>query len=154
MRIHTGSLERHDLEVAARIAGVSLVRDTLHGSNSHAHAYEVILSGSGSRLSQYRDQDVPAATWDEWGIFLAELYQRDPQALVGGAAWPVYADARHFAWATGDRFNDLAPEGQHRNHRWYHVGESAGGVTVNECKCGAIQRQLAYRRTWREFANA
>lgn len=153
MRIHTSQLQRHDLEAAARVAGVTLVRDALHGSKSHAHAYEVILSGSGAQRSQYRSEDVQAATWDEWGIFLGELYRRDPRALVGGAANPVYADAEHFAWATGDRFGDLLPGDQHRNHRWIFIGDSmVGAYTVRACKCEAVQRWLT-RSAWREFAN-
>lgn len=51
------------------------------GSRKREHGYVVRLAGS----SPYRMQRLPdkSATWDEWGIFIAAIYERDPDAVVG-----------------------------------------------------------------------
>lgn len=72
MRIHSNTLTRQDIYEAAREAGVRVTRLEDFGSRSHGHAHEVILSGS-SPFRQMGKQDF-AATWDEWGHFLAFLF--------------------------------------------------------------------------------
>lgn len=51
------------------------------GSRSHERSFSVRLAGS----SPYNMQRLPdkSATWDEWGNFIAELFQRDPSAKIG-----------------------------------------------------------------------
>jgi len=51
------------------------------GSRRRERAYSVRLSGS----SNYRMQRLPdkSATWSEWGIFIAALYDLDPEAIIG-----------------------------------------------------------------------
>lgn len=135
MRIHT-NLPEHELYHAATHAQVSITDYERHGSRKRDHAFDVWLSGSGAHRSQYRAQNVPAATWDEWGIFLATIFQQDPTAIA-----TYYKDAEDFHYQTGGRFRTLQPSEQHRKHRWTFLGEVlTGGVYVSECQCGAVRR--------------
>lgn len=135
MILHT-MLTDGQIYFAADRAGVSLARMIRRGSRKADHAFDVILSGSGARRSQYATQDVPAATWDEWGIFLAEVYRRDDKADA-----TYYSNAVDFHWQTGDRFRTLTPAQQHGLHRWVYEGRAAtGSYSVYECRCGALKR--------------
>src|SRR4051812_4814148 len=99
MRIHGDTISRDELGQAARAAGVTFVRRHWHGSQSRDHAFEVILSGD----SPFRCNGTPdeyAASWDQWGIFLAKIFDLDPTITISR----VYADAAHFHKITGDRF--------------------------------------------------
>jgi hypothetical protein len=138
MRIHT-SAAYGAIYAAAREARV-IVRATEHGSRTHARAFEVQLSdGAGNawrNSGQYgaATWDGNAATWDEWGIFLAHLYGADPGARVGGSLKrPIYADADDFHRVTCDRYRTLTPALQHKRHKW----ERVYGAHRQTCKCGA-----------------
>lgn len=148
MRIHSNFIETDDIRKAARLAGVSFTRFGLHGSRKREAAFDVILSGSSPRR-QNQGEDM-AATWDEWGHFLGTLFALDPHMVT-----PYYADAEHFHWMTGGRFQDFDLSTQHAaGHRWERNGDSVtGSYHVSECKCGAVQRWLS-RGTWAEFAAA
>lgn len=141
MRIHANTLTPAHLQDAAARAGVR-VHWTRHGSRSRAYAYGITLEGSGANTNtgRYGASDTPGATWDEWGIFLAAVFTHDPTVTIPR----VYVNADHFAWATGNRYADLVPGGQHRRHRWDYSGDSVtGSYYVNACKgCGAIRRGL------------
>lgn len=144
MRIHTDTITHLDIYDAARAAG-SAVDFTAeeHASRTHARAYEVKLTGSSPRRPNTGRRgadwgtDEHAATWDEWGLFLAHLYDVDPDARAGGAKIPVYRNASDFYVKTGDRFDPenpdrVTPATQHRTgHRWTYDG---GRLT---CPCGA-----------------
>lgn len=154
MKIHSNHLGPTDLRNAAERAGVTLTRMVPRGSQSHAHSWDILLSGNGPRRSQYGgDQEAPAATWDEWGMFLAELYRRDPEALCGTRSYPTYANAAHFSWITDNRFDDLKPDDQHRLHRWEFQGLSVtGSYALKRCRlCPAVVRRL-HDMSWAEFA--
>ena len=63
------------------------------GSRKRERAYSVRLSGSGKRpMVNLPDK---SATWDEWGIFIAALYEIDPHAIVG-----VYTGRNNFIEVT------------------------------------------------------
>lgn len=51
------------------------------GSRSRARRFSVRLSGS----SRYAMRSLPdkSPTWDEWGIFLAAIFELDPHAVCG-----------------------------------------------------------------------
>lgn len=139
MRIHT-SLTEQDMRDAARLAGVQFERLAQHGSRSRDHAFDFILTGSSGRRGNFGG-DYEAATWDEWGIVLGELFRRDPNAHCGKNS---YESGEHFRWVTGGRFDTLTPADQHRNHKWEYSGVVVtGSYHVAECSCGAIQRWLA-----------
>lgn len=163
MRIHTNTLTPADLTAAAERAGRAVTMTySQYGSRSHARAYDVTLRGSSSRRpnsgngGRFRDDDPNAphehaATWDEWGMFLGELFRRDPGAVVPR----VYESADHFRWATDGRFDALTPDRQHgrAGHRWEPMGTAASGTYyVHECKtCDARTRNVAFGHTWAEI---
>lgn len=154
MRIHTDTLTPSDLYAAARRAGSAVdVTFTVHGSRSRAVAYGVTLTGSSSRRPNGGNRgavsDAYAATWDEWGMFLGELFRRDPNAVVPS----VYESGEHYRWSTDGRFDALTPDRQHERagHRWEHEGTVATGTYhVSTCKCGARMRRVAWGHTWDE----
>jgi hypothetical protein len=129
VKIHT-SLDRTDLIYAAHLAGVRFERLTQSGSRTHARKFDVILSGSSGRRASF-GADHESATWDEWGIFLGCLFDHDPQARAAD----TYRDRDHFRWSTGNRYDNLTPDRQHRNHRW-----QVGARYVQTCPCGAVRR--------------
>lgn len=93
-----------------------------HGSRSRKGAVELRLEGNGGhRNSGTNGADTyeQAATWDEWGVVLAHIFEVDPDAIMGSAKRPTYADARHFHIVTAERFGDLElPEDTHKRHNW------------------------------------
>lgn len=144
MRIHT-RLGRAVLLEAGRRAGVGFHRLERHGSRTHHHAFNVVLSGTGREGGHFGTVDGHAATWDEWGIFLAALYRRDPTARCAGAG--SYESAEHFLWSTNGRYETLTVAEQHRRHTWrYSTDESPPSTyIVHECTCGAVRRWLSGR---------
>lgn len=115
MRIHTDLLTPLDLYTA--IDGMDRVRVdyTTHGSRSRDHAFEVRLTGT----SPYRTMDKQdnAATWDEWGVFMARLFAKDPRAVMNKET------AKAFYVRTGDRFAHLSmPDDTHPRHTWDFIG--------------------------------
>lgn len=161
MRIHT---ELNPLPliqaVNAAVGGtVQIVGHTVHKSHTHARGIELQLSGNGRTGGQYGNAANRSALWDEWGIALAAIFQKDMSARVAG----VYESGEHFAWATGNRFLSFGPTAEmlpvtmltmadvHVKHRWLYDGESVGGAyVVNSCTCGALTRRLISGTTWEE----
>lgn len=133
MRLHTNSLTASDLWAAARIAEVDLELTT-HGSRSRDHAFNVTLRGNSNRrpnTGRSGSADEFAATWDQWGVFLAELFDRD-NTLVAAH----YTDADTFHLMTAGRFENGWPEDAHGDHRF----EYAGIPYTQKCKkCSATQ---------------
>ena len=82
MRIHTDNLSGRDLAVAAATAGAYAFQIEPHGSRKRDHAFEVALTGS-SPYRNGRDPDWKAATWDEWGLFIAALFKLEPTLVAG-----------------------------------------------------------------------
>lgn len=152
MRIHTDQLTEQDIRDAARSAGVGLYRMNRHGSRRRSHAFDVILEGTGRTGTRYgQNLDMIAATWDEWGIFLSELFAADQTLTIPG----VYEDGDHFYWVTNHRFMHLRPTDQHVRHRWGYgaISVTRDYVVVTCQRCDAVQRRLI-RRTWAEFADS
>ena len=134
MRIHSDTLTYNDLAAASQRAVVTFTEADRKGSRKRHHAYEVKLSGD-SPFRQMGNRDEFAATWDQWGIFLGEIFDRDPNATVTG----VYRNAEDFHWKTGDRFHSLTYTASHRRHKWSYVF-STNTTATHQCPCGAIQR--------------
>jgi len=82
MRIHTDKINSGTIYDTARGVGAHAYRVEPHGSRSHSSAYEVNLEGSSPRRTQ-NDRDRYAATYDQWGHFLAALYSVDPSMQAG-----------------------------------------------------------------------
>jgi hypothetical protein len=151
MRIHSDHLDELEIRKAARLAGVSFTRFSLHGSRSRAAGFDVILTGSSPRR-QNQGEDY-AATWDEWGVFLNALFAIDEHAIAGRGG---YESAEHFHWSTGGRYRDFDIADQHRaGHRWQWAGDSAtGSYHMSECGCGAVRRFLMGRQSFADFVAA
>jgi hypothetical protein len=138
MRLHTDILTARQVYAAtAGIDGVD-VELTYHGSRSRDHAFDVHLiaeSRKGRRRSNtgtYGAGYDYAATWDEWGLFFAALFEDDPQMTC----W-AYDGADDFSRSTGGRF-DGEPFTTHDQHRWVY-----SAPYVFTCKCGAIRNHEA-----------
>ncbi len=131
MRIHSNTLHPSDFyKVVRDLPGVH-VDVTKHGSRSHNVAYEVRVTGTSSRRTMAGDDQ--AATWDEWGVFFARIFNLDVHALAGSAKHPAYDGSKDFHRQTGHRFAALViPADTHQQHRWNH-----NGVTLACTKCSA-----------------
>lgn len=133
MKLHTDTITGADIVRAAREAGVTVESQAQVGSRSHDHGFLIYLSGSSRRMSNGRDHY--AATWDEWGAFMAALYRTDPGAMWGSKAYG-YKDAEDFHRQTCERFRDGMPEDAHRQHKWtydYKNSRSWSGNPVYNC---------------------
>lgn len=127
MRLHTSRIASQ-LEIYEATKGLDGVyaEVTAHGSRSKEYAYEVSLEGNGYRKNTglYGAAENFAATWDEWGVVIARLFDLDPDAFWGTAKRPTYANAEDFHRATGERFRSLElPDDTHKQHRWDPIGD-------------------------------
>jgi len=139
MRIHTDIITRGGIPGAGVAAGLypHNLDVSEHGSRTHARAFEVHLTGTSHRRPNNRGtSDDYAATWDEWGMFLADLYRLDPGMMCGNAKHPTYCDADDFDYQTAGRFDTLTPADQHRDHGFRYAGVSC----EQACGCGAVRR--------------
>jgi predicted aminopeptidase len=105
MKIHTDTLRIADLQAALRetgLAGRGVYLDderapAERGSRKRARRidfYLVATDGYGRRWANSGISGAgtdKAATYDEWGVFLAELFERDPEASAN-----YYASRRDF----------------------------------------------------------
>ncbi len=150
MRIHSDKITWSDLSDAARTAGAWFIKQTSHNSRKRSQAFEVALGGDAPHRSQ-ADRDEYAATWDQWGIFLGELYRIDPNLVT-----PYYRDADDFHFQTFNRFREALPlADRHRRHNWEHAGiyrSGRGDVTFFRCRgskgfeCEAEMHRVITRR--------
>jgi hypothetical protein len=101
MKIHTNTLTRRDFEHALP-EGTWLYecREADFGSRTHDRAFQVRLSGS-HKVALSGVVGVKAATYEEWGEFLARLFQFDPAAKCGN-----YKTAEDFNRQTNYAFGD------------------------------------------------
>jgi hypothetical protein len=87
MRIHADYATDTDIRRAARFVAltgqgsVQVESLTKHGSRKRRRAYDVKLTGSNPRRNATNTGQ--AATWDEWGWFLAALYSVDHLIVAG-----------------------------------------------------------------------
>lgn len=113
MRIHSDTLTYYHLTDAAKAAatpedGSVYVDMMMHGSRSRARAFEVGLSGDGTRNKRRRNPGAGnrdrsdldyAATWEAWGRFLAYLFRVDPNMTS-----TYYSDENDFHTKTNGQF--------------------------------------------------
>jgi hypothetical protein len=90
--------------MAARFARADVVKLERHGSRSRDHAFDVKLEGESRRRPNGGSSGVEygsgyAATWDQWGVFLAVLFDLDPNALT-----PYDSGREAFTARTHERF--------------------------------------------------
>jgi hypothetical protein len=97
MRLHLMTATDRDISRAIAYAGnrsgrrVGTIRWDDYTSRSHTTARDVVLTGSARHRSQANREEF-AATYDEWGWFLAFLYSVDPDIKCAG----IYADSDDF----------------------------------------------------------
>lgn len=81
MKIYSDKLTQRDLfEALPREVDIAVL-ETHARPRKRCHGWEVSLTGSSPFRSQMSGQR--AATWDEHGLWMAELYRRDPNAVIG-----------------------------------------------------------------------
>lgn len=121
MRIHSNTLHPSDFyKAVSNLPGVS-VDVSKHGSRARNVAYEIRLTGTSTRRTM--DNSDQAATWDEWGVFFANLFALDAHALAGSVKYPAYDGSSDFHRQTGNRFKALTiPADTHQQHRWEFDG--------------------------------
>jgi hypothetical protein len=90
MRIHSDILTRDDLfaaigAVRADAPDIYLEHASAHGSRSRTRAFEVALRGMGARHTRRPNfgGDGYAATYHDWGYWIAELFAIDHDAVIG-----------------------------------------------------------------------
>lgn len=142
MRIHSDVLTPELVEKATHARGMKGVAASVsvHGSRSRKGALEVKLTGTSARrpnggTSNPKTADGYAATWDEWGMFLAHLLEKDPDAIAG-----PYEGESDFHWQTDWRFEALTAPYQHPNHKWEYSGIPR---EFNCTFCEAVKRHRA-----------
>ena len=147
MRIHSDTLTFADLHDAATIARVQFDRWDYKGSRSRDHAFDVTLTGESNRRPnngtshQTKGSEDFAATWDQWGVFLGVLFDRDPDMLT-----PYYADRADFQFKTNARFTKIGggwdnywPADAHGDHRFQYSGTPG----AQKCtRCTAVRRWM------------
>ena len=129
MRIHSSVLKASDIkDIVREVAGgfVTVEGAEDRGSRKRRGAVELRLSGSSNYKSQ--GGDYKAATWDEWGIVINAIFERDCEAIVG-----QYGSLFTFDNCTQGRFDDLTPANQHKRHKWVYFAPRQF-----ECECGAM----------------
>ena len=134
MRVHSDTLTHADLLDAARISRTAL-SVTAHGSRKRDHAFNVTLRGESKRrpnTGSYGAADEYAATWDQWGVFIAHLFELDHSAEM-----TYYKDAGDFHYRTASRFDGGWPDDAHGDHRFKYDGIPYEQKCV---KCSAVIR--------------
>lgn len=133
MKIHTKA-DEITVRKAAELARVTFDRFEINGSRTSDHGYDVTLFGASERRSNSGGSgagDEHAATWDQWGVFLAAVFDADPDARM-----TYYKDAGDFHYQTSHRFRDGWPEDAHGDHSWDFA--APGAQTCRECS--AVRR--------------
>lgn len=98
MKVRSDIIDGHDIGRASNAAGTHFI-DTNAGYNrgwyipirefkprNRRYGYEFFLSGSSpfaAAHQSYQGGSEKAATWDEWGVVIAALYDIDPDAIIG-----------------------------------------------------------------------
>ncbi len=99
-----------------------------HGSQTHPRAWEIQLGthdkyslpagtvdqrGRRQHVRRYKNSGnqgassgLWAATWHEWGWFIAEIFAADPRARLGNREWG-YQNPADFHAKTGNTFDEL-----------------------------------------------
>lgn len=141
MRIHTDGLTEDDVRDAARQAGVTFDRLREHRSKSHARAFDVTLRGNSNRApnpgSRGNSTSDRAATWDQWGVFLGILFDRDALAMTDRGE-----GRQGFRERTDYRFDGLdgedIPFPLNHDHSWHFPDDA---IRQRACRhCSAVEQ--------------
>jgi hypothetical protein len=118
MRLYSDKLTEADIYDAARKTGVIVWECArFQRPRVRANGWNLYLMGTSPYTSQATGER--AATWDEHGLWMAELYKRDPNLRV---SW--YRDLAHFVQVTRDErdcgYNRDQPESKRKRAPWLH----------------------------------
>lgn len=115
MKIYSDHLTRGNILSAAPVGTEVVVCDIVYCKGDarktsprrkRENCFNIRLSGNAkSNMWNRRER---AATWDEWGIFVSNLFLDDPQAIIGN-----YNSPEHFEQVTAterDRVKRYRPE--------------------------------------------
>lgn len=133
MKIHT-DLTAADMETAldrSRIEGASLLMQEKR-SRSKARRFDIYFDAEpmkGRRLSQHYDdgRQVTGVTYDEWGLFIEQVFLMDEGAKVG-----PYENRDRFRDITDYRFDNLRWEDQHPRHK-FELNTATMGFECTGC---------------------
>lgn len=182
MKLHSDTLTADDIDNAAYraslavqldgtrpVAPIGVARCDQRGSRKRARSFDVILTGDATHRNNAGPNgghDSRAASWDQWGLFLADLFNIDPSLTVPG----VYVDAEHFHWATGNRYGVgyaghpvrpgdvdrpfIVGDDYHRRHKWeFGLTVATGAYVCHRCEnCEASTRRVLPGHTWEELS--
>lgn len=165
MRIHT-SLTAGDLRAILKACRASEIFGAVHfstldehGSKTHARAFEVKLGAllkvdgdgrrwgnSGGYGATSQTSGEYAATYDEWGWFLAGIFAFDPSARAGHN----YADRADFNDRTGLAYDPEGLEWYLREHGEdpYPFTSGRNSGTAGRKLAGRIDGDTVGRRAW------
>ncbi len=115
MRIHSDLSAMHIIQAvqSVNIPGVAIMKIEKKGSRSRKHRFDIALSGHSITGGAYGNVNYQTATWDEWGMAIEAIFQKDPTAIVG-----PYKTHEDFRAVTFDRFDDLRIDELCKRHRW------------------------------------
>ena len=120
MRIHSDILTREDLGgMLADLPGVYFDHISTHGSRQRARGIEVRLIGNSPYLNMAKTDK--AATWDEWGVFMARVFDKDSSALMGKETEAAFCARTNYRFDT-----DGLPTDTHARHTWGERGQCTG----------------------------
>lgn len=114
MKIHSDKLTFHDVLEAGMAARVKHGQDFgidecgFFHSRKRARGYEVYACSLEGKRASAHGHGRRAASWTAYGYFIAELFNRDSEAIVG-----MYADVDAFVdWCTEDGMHRAVPRGE------------------------------------------
>lgn len=133
MIVYTDTLTGSDFQRALNVTGLSrrsvyldTDRYSEHRSRKRSRSFKVYLiadEGYGRRWTNSGCHGAgcdKAALYSEWGAFIAELFRRDPDAIVGQYSSPEnFVDAAWDCWPYGKR-NDR-PESPYSIEQWINL---------------------------------
>jgi hypothetical protein len=146
MKIHTDRLTASDIYSAALTARVDVIDLEESGSKSHERKFSFRLEGESNRRPNFGtarvdrfDRPERAATWDQWGVFLAILFYTDAERtfeVSRNMMTDRHEDIVGFAHRTQGRFTpvkryltpggagwlDYWPADAHGDHSWTQDG--------------------------------
>jgi hypothetical protein len=85
MKIYSDILESKDLWQSVPLV-CELEVETIWNARKKMHGWKVHLTCATGRYwtnSQGSRNRVRAASWDQWGIFIDDLFMKDPEATIG-----------------------------------------------------------------------
>lgn len=129
MHIHSDLLSATDIYSAAMMSDAATEQMDEKGSRSRARKFVVLLSGNSTRNAM--KNTFKAATFDQWGIFLGILFEKDENMIAGN-----YKNKEDFDRKTFLRYDDSADRmtmDKYHNHKWTFSGTYSGSA-VQQCK--------------------